>query len=77
MKSESAPMMTAFTRCWTAALEGRVGLAFAAGLQDQELDAQCARRSLRISDLGFRSGIPGVDEQTDNSGARNKFAQQI
>ena len=55
-------------------LEGRVGIAFAAGLQDQELDAQCARRSLRISDLGFGSGIPGVDEQTENSRARNKFA---
>src|SRR5262245_25591054 len=55
-------------------LEGRVGFAFAAGLQDQELDAQCTRRSLRISNLEFGSEIPGVDEQANNGGARNKFA---
>jgi hypothetical protein len=42
------------------ARERRVDIAFAAGIQDQELDAECVRRSLDVSDLRFRSGVAGV-----------------
>jgi hypothetical protein len=42
--------------------EGCVDIAFAAGIQGNELDAVCARRSLNVCGLGLRRGISGVDE---------------
>ena len=36
-----------------------------------------ARGSLQVSNLEFRSGISGVDEEADNSDARDQLAQQF
>ena len=57
--------------------EGCVDIAFAAGIQGNELDAVCARRSLNVCGLGLRRGISGVDEEADNGGARHQFTQQF
>jgi hypothetical protein len=59
------------------ARERRLEIAFAAGIQDQELNAEFARCSLDVSGLGFSSGIPGVDEEANNSGARDQLAQHF
>ena len=57
--------------------EGRVDLAFAAGIQDHEFNTECMRCSLDVLDLRFRGGIPGVDEEADDGGARGQLAQQF
>src|SRR5262245_63507337 len=57
--------------------EGGVDIAFAAGIQGNELDAVCARRSLNVCGLGLRCGISGVDKEADNGGVRHQFTQQF
>jgi hypothetical protein len=59
------------------ARESRVDIAFAPGMQDQGLNVECARCSLHVSNLEFRSGISGVDEKADNSDARDQLVQQF
>src|SRR5262249_3678728 len=59
------------------AREGGVDIAFAVGIQGNELDAVRARRSLNICGLGLRRGISGVDKEADNGGVRHQFAQQF
>src|SRR5262249_22695783 len=59
------------------AREGGVDIAFAVGIQGNELDAVCARRSLNVCGLGLRCGISGVDKEADNGGVRHKLAQQL
>jgi len=57
--------------------ESRLDIALAAGRQDKGLNAECARCGLHVSNLGFRSWIPGVDEEADNFGTRDQFAHQF
>src|SRR5262245_61866194 len=59
------------------ARECRLDIAFAASMQDQRLNAECARCTLHVSNLGFRSWIPRVDEEADNFGAGVQVAQPI
>src|SRR6266404_6818214 len=54
-----------------------VDIAFAACIQDHELNAECARCSLDVSGLGFRGGILGVGEEADYSCARDQLAHQF
>ena len=41
------------------------------------LNAECTRRDLHISGLGFRSRVSRVDEEPDESGARDQHPQRF
>src|SRR5215468_6060250 len=58
-------------------LEGRIELAFAARVADQELNPDCARGCLHICRLGFRSRVGRINQKTENRSARHQLAQQL